>query len=243
MSVSELSASAQNYLKAVWGLQEWTDEPVTPTALAAKVGVRMSSVSDAVRRLSEQGLLTHTPYGAVELTEEGRRYAVAMVRRHRLIETFLVDVLGYTWDQVHDEAETLEHAVSDFMIDRIDERLGQPSRDPHGDPIPSAEGVLDAPDACLLSSVSPGARVRVERISDADPELLRFFADKDFRIGIELEVREGAPFSGAVEVLCPDGAALALGQAATDAVWVTIEPAPLRRVSTSKVDSDSTRRG
>ncbi|WP_062203502.1 metal-dependent transcriptional regulator [Demequina salsinemoris] len=221
MSVSELSASAQNYLKAVWGLQEWTDEPVTASALAAKVGVRMSSVSDAVRRLAEQGLLTHTPYGAVELTEDGRRHAVAMVRRHRLIETFLVEELGYRWDQVHDEAETLEHAVSDLMIDRIDERLGHPTRDPHGDPIPSAEGVLDAPDACLLSSVRSGERVRVERISDADPELLRFFAAQGIGIGAVLAVREGAPFSGALEVVDPAGAATALGPAATDAVWVT----------------------
>ncbi len=221
MSVSELSASTQNYVKAVWGLQEWTDEPVTPTALAARVGVRMSSVSDAVRRLTEQGLLTHTPYGAIELTEQGRHYAVAMVRRHRLLETFLVDVLGYRWDQVHDEAETLEHAVSDFMIERIDERLGHPTRDPHGDPIPSPDGVLDAPDALLLSEVAPGRRVRVERISDADPELLQYFAAQGIHIGVELDLREGTPFSEALEVIDGEGRSTWLGQVAADSVWVT----------------------
>lgn len=221
MSVSELSPSAQNYLKAVWGLQEWTDAPVTPTALAEKVGVGKSTVSDAVRRLSEQGLLAHTPYGSVELTTRGRAYAVAMVRRHRLIETFLVEMLGYRWDQVHDEAETLEHAVSDFMVDRIDQRLGHPSRDPHGDPIPSAEGVLDAPDAHLLTEVVPPTRVRVERISDDDPELLKFFARQGVHIGAVLSLKPGAPFSGAVELVDDAGHAITLGRSATDAVWVT----------------------
>lgn len=221
MSVSELSTSAQNYLKAVWGLQEWTDEPVTPTAIADKVGVGKSTVSDAVRRLTEQGLLAHTPYGAVELTARGRGYAVAMVRRHRLIETFLVEMLGYRWDQVHDEAETLEHAVSDFMIDRIDEHLGHPSRDPHGDPIPSADGELVAPDAHLLSDVPPPARVRVERISDDDPERLQFFARQGIDIGSIVTLRPGAPFSGVIELVGEDGAVTPLGRSATDAVWVT----------------------
>ena len=137
MSVSDLSTSTQNYLKAVWTLSEWSDQPVTPSLIAERTELKLSSVSDAVRRLTSQGLLTHTPYGAVELTEAGHAYAVAMVRRHRLIETFLVKMLGYGWDQVHDEAEHLEHAVSDFMIERIDELLGRPTRDPHGDPIPA----------------------------------------------------------------------------------------------------------
>src|SRR5699024_1150906 len=118
MSVSDLSASTQNYLKAVWGLTEWSSAPVTPSSIAERTGLRLSSVSDAVRKLSSQGLLEHAPYGSVELTDTGRAYALTMVRRHRLIETFLVRVLHYTWDQVHDEAEHLEHAVSDFMIDR-----------------------------------------------------------------------------------------------------------------------------
>lgn len=132
MSVSALSASTQNYLKAIWGLTEWSSAQVTPTLIAERTGLKLSSVSDAVRKLASQGLVDHAPYGAVELTETGRSYALVMVRRHRLIEAFLVSVLGYSWDQVHDEAEHLEHAVSDFMIDRIDEFLEFPTRDPHG---------------------------------------------------------------------------------------------------------------
>src|SRR5690606_26472429 len=159
MAVSELSASTQNYLKAVWSIAEWSDARVTPTLIAERTDLKLSSVSDAVRKLTAQGLLTHTPYGAVELTEAGRAYAGAMVRRHRLIETFLVNTLGYSWDQVHDEAEQLEHAVSDFMIDRIDELLGRPDRDPHGDPIPKPDGTVVVPSAVQLTSVVSGKDV------------------------------------------------------------------------------------
>ena len=221
MSVSELSASSQNYLKAIWNLQEWSEEPVTATILAAKVGVRLSTASDAIKKLAGQGLLDHTPYGAVSLSETGRRFAVAMVRRHRLIETFLVSVLGYRWDQVHVEAETLEHAVSDFMIERIDELLDHPDRDPHGDPIPAADGSVHRPEAIPLTGLEPGRRARVERISDADPELLQFFAQHGVGVGTELEARAGSPFSGALGVLVDGGTEmLPLGTTATDAVHV-----------------------
>ncbi|MGI6879350.1 metal-dependent transcriptional regulator [Microbacterium sp. gxy059] len=222
MSVSSLSASAQNYLKAIWSLGEWSDDPVTPTTVAAKAGVRLSTTSDAIRKLGDQGLVEHAPYGAVSLTPEGREHAVAMVRRHRLIETFLVQVLGYRWDQVHDEAETLEHAVSDFMVDRIDEQLGFPRRDPHGDPIPTRDGDVDRPDARPLSELAPGERGRIERISDADPGLLQFFADRGVGIGAVVELREGAPYSDAVDLVVEgSGATAPLGRSATRAVWVS----------------------
>lgn len=221
VSVSELSASTQNYLKAVWSLQEWSDAPVTATTIAEKAGVKLSTASDAVRKLSEQGLLDHAPYGAIALTERGRDYAIEMVRRHRLIETFLVETLGYTWDQVHDEAETLEHAVSDFMIAQIDGHLGHPTRDPHGDPIPSAGGDVHRPDAVRLSSVPAGHRVRAERVSDADPELLQYFASHGIAVGTVLTTRAGAPYSESVEVEVEGGSTFPLGRGATDAVWVT----------------------
>ena len=226
MSVSDLSMSTQTYLKAIWNLQEWSDTPVTPSTLAAKAGVKLSTASDAVRKLTAQGLLEHAPYGAVSLTAEGRAHAVAMVRRHRLIETFLVQALGYRWDQVHDEAETLEHAVSDFLVDRIDDHLGHPNRDPHGDPIPSRDGTIDAPDAVPLSQVAPGSRARVERISDADPALLQFFADRGIGVGAIVDVHAGAPFSGSVEVTL-EGTAnrTVLGQQAMDAIWASVQGA------------------
>lgn len=223
MSVSQLSESAQNYLKAVWVLAEWSDAPVTPTLIAERTGLRLSSVSDAIRKLTGQGLLHHAPYGAVELTPEGHDFAVAMVRRHRLIESFLVTSLGYGWDQVHDEAERLEHAVSDFMVDRIDEFLGFPSRDPHGDPIPSKSGKISMPDAVQLTSAETGSEVVVERISDEDPALLQFFQENGIDLGVRLTVSEGAPFSDSVDVRV-HGAdrPLALGRTATDALYVSL---------------------
>lgn len=221
MSVSTLSESSQNYLKAIWSLGEWSDEPVTPSAVAARVGVKLSTASDAIRKLTDQGLLEHARYGAVTLTAEGRAHAVAMVRRHRLIESFLVEVLGYRWDQVHEEAETLEHAVSDFMVERIDEHLGHPGRDPHGDPIPQADGTVSKPDAVLLTELGTGQRARVERISDDDPQRLQFFADNGIGYGTVLESRPAAPYSDAVEVAIEGkDATLSLGRSATDAVWV-----------------------
>jgi DtxR family Mn-dependent transcriptional regulator len=222
MSVSKLSTSSQNYLKAVWSLGEWSDAPVTASTLAARVGVRLSTASDAVRKLTDQGLLEHTPYGAIALTVEGRAHAVAMVRRHRLIETFLVEVLGYRWDQVHDEAEHLEHAVSDFMVDRMDERLGHPARDPHGDPIPAADGRVIRPTAIPLADAPAGPPVRVERISDADPDLLQFFAERGIGVGTVVEARAGAPYSDAIDVVVGDDT-FALGRAAAASVWVSID--------------------
>lgn len=222
MSVSELSVSVQNYLKAVWSLSEWTEGPVTPTSIAEKTGLKLSSVSDAMRKLTAQGLVDHTPYGSVQLTAEGRAYAVAMVRRHRLIESFLVTVLGYGWDQVHDEAEHLEHAVSDFMVDRIDEFLGFPDRDPHGDPIPARDGTVDRPDATPLTDAPAGSTVEVERISDDDPSLLQFFQEHGIVLGARLRVREGAPFSDSVDIAVEgEDRAVPLGRTATDALYVS----------------------
>ncbi len=222
MSVSDLSTSTQNYLKAVWTLSEWSDEPVTPSLIAERTDLKLSSVSDAVRRLTAQGLLNHTPYGAVELTETGRAYAVAMVRRHRLIETFLVNMLGYGWDQVHDEAEHLEHAVSDFMIERIDELLGRPTRDPHGDPIPLADGSVTTPAAVRLGQVQAGTEVVVERISDDDPSLLQFFEDRGIVLGARFVVHDGAPFSESIEIrIHGEDQPVALGRIATDALYVS----------------------
>ncbi|MGP5689406.1 metal-dependent transcriptional regulator [Glutamicibacter ardleyensis] len=231
MSVTELTASAQNYLKVVWGLSEWSSTPVTPSLIAQRIGLKLSSVSDGVRKLSAQGLLEHAPYGSVELTPAGRQYAVEMVRRHRLLETFLVQVLGYSWDQIHDEAENLEHAVSDFMVERIDKFLNFPTRDPHGDPIPSASGDIELPDAICLSELGPGHEVVIERISDDDPQLLKFFEKQGFRIGARLSVGQGAPFSGALEVLVGDAQkSVSLGDTAANALYVSRGSKPVCEV-------------
>lgn len=221
MSVTTLSASTQTYLKSLWVLQEWDGAAVTPSALAARAEVSLSSASDAVRKLAKQGLVDHTRYGSIRLTDQGRELALAMVRRHRLLETFLVQELGYRWDEVHEEAELLEHAISDRLLERIDAHLGRPARDPHGDPIPAADGTIALPETILLSDLAPGARAVIERISDADPALLQHFAELGIVVGAEVETREGAPFSDAREVSVAGGGSAPLGRAATDAVRVS----------------------
>ena len=226
MSVDKLSASTQNYLKVIWGLQEWSDSPVSNSAIAAAAGVRLSTVSDALRKLHDQGLIDHVRYGSVTLTEHGRINAVAMIRRHRLLETFLVRTLDYEWDEVHEEADRLEHAVSDSLIDRIDRVLGYPSRDPHGDPIPSADGRVHRPDAVVLSEIPVGSTVRIERISDADNAMLQYFASRGLVVDARLDVQPGEPYAETVTVaVAGDSELVSLGQAAAQAVWVSaIEP-------------------
>lgn len=219
MAVSDLSPVAQDYLKLIWSATEWSADPITVKQLSERMGVRAATVSDAIRRLAEQGLLVHEPYGAIELTDQGRRGALAMVRRHRLIETFLVEELGYGWDEVHDEAEVLEHAVSDDLVDRIDRRLGFPSRDPHGDPIPTAEGTPRRPEALPLLSARPGVPLIVVRISDADPAVLRYFRERDIGLDALLTVDEHREFAGDVTVRI-DGEPVVLGGTAAAAVWV-----------------------
>ncbi|WP_019136794.1 metal-dependent transcriptional regulator [Cellulomonas massiliensis] len=218
MTDAPLTAVAQDYLKVVWSAREWSDQPVTTKLLATRLGVGASTVSETVRRLADAGLLTHEPYGAVELTDEGRRHALAMVRRHRLVETFLVDQLGYGWDEVHDEAEVLEHAVSDLFVERIAERLGHPTRDPHGDPIPGPDGSLQAPPAHALWDVEPGAWT-VARISDADPELLRYLDQVGVRLDVALGVVARRASVGVVTVSTGERE-VDLGEVAARAIWV-----------------------
>ena len=223
MGTNQLSAASEDYLKVIWTAQEWTDEPVTVSALSAHVGNSPSSVSEAVKKLTAQGLLTHARYGSITLTEAGTREAVAMVRRHRLIETFLVNELGYGWDEVHDEAEVLEHAVSDRMIDRIDAKLGFPERDPHGDPIPSADGSVPTPPARQLSDYQDGESGRVARISDADPAMLRYFDSVGIALDTDITVVERRDFAGTVSIRLGSDAGTGnvdLGNPAAQAIWL-----------------------
>jgi len=194
-----LTAQDENYLKAVWSDEEW-DRTTTNGTLAAALGLAPSSVTEAVRKLAAAGLLTHARYGAVSLTDAGRRIAVAIVRKHRIIETFLVAELGYAWGDVHDEAEILEHAVSDRFIDALDARLGHPGRDPHGDPIPLADGTLPDGGERPLADIAPGTRVRIVRVSDAVPGLLDALDAAGLGLGAELVAGDTA-FSAGIRVL------------------------------------------
>lgn len=168
-----LTAVAENYLKAVWNALEWSGRPLTVTDLARRLGVTAGTVSEGVRRLGDAGLLDHQRYGRISLTPAGRAAALGVVRRHRLVETLLVETFGFTWDEVHEEAEVLEHAISEELLRRIDEHLGHPTHDPHGDPIPTADGVITIPQARQLSELEAGECGVVTRVSDDDPELLQ----------------------------------------------------------------------
>ena len=203
----------EDYLKAIYNATEWSDAAVTVTVLANRLSLSPSSVSELVRKLTQRGLVTHERYGSVELTDGGRAIALATVRKHRLIETFLVEYLGYDWDEVHDEAEVLEHAVSDDFVERLAERLGQPTHDPHGDPIPAADGTLPAEQHTALDAVAEGVRVRVARVWDDDPDLLRHLSDVALDIGAVLTVTARKDSAGIVE-LDLEGRTVTLGTAA-----------------------------
>ncbi|UVJ39533.1 metal-dependent transcriptional regulator [Arthrobacter sp. CJ23] len=221
MPVSDLSHAAQDYLKLIWSATEWTSTPITVSVMAERLGVRPSTASDGIKKLAKQGLVTHAPYGSIELTAEGRENAVAMVRRHRLLETFLVQVLGYGWDEVHDEAEILEHAVSDSLIARIDNHLGHPTRDPHGDPIPTADGQPHPPEGILLSDAGPESEVVITRISDDDPEMLRYFTELGLAPDVRLTVRERRPYTDVTTIRRQGSDHDAdLGPVAAAAIWV-----------------------
>jgi DtxR family transcriptional regulator, Mn-dependent transcriptional regulator len=219
-----LSAVAQDYLKVIWNAQEWSLEKVSTKMLAEKIGVSASTASESIRKLAEQGLVDHEKYGAVTLTESGRRAALAMVRRHRLIEAFLVKELGYSWDEVHDEAEVLEHAVSDRLVARIDAKLGFPQRDPHGDPIPGSDGRVPTPPARQLWACHDGDAGTVARISDADPEMLRYFDSIGISLDSRLRVLTRREFAGMISVAVEsaDGAptTVDLGRPAAQAIWM-----------------------
>jgi DtxR family transcriptional regulator, Mn-dependent transcriptional regulator len=218
-----LTSVAQDYLKVIWTAQEWSREKVSTKMLAEKIGVSASTASESIRKLAEQGLVDHAKYGAVTLTESGRQAALAMVRRHRLLETFLVNELGYAWDEVHDEAEVLEHAVSDRLVARIDAKLGFPRRDPHGDPIPAADGQVPTPPARQLWACDDGDTGTVARISDADPQMLRYFASVGIQLDARLRVLTRREFAGMISVaLESDGthSTVELGSPAARAIWV-----------------------
>ena len=204
----DLSAVAQDYLKVIWTAQEWSIEKVSTKMLAERIGVSASTASESIRKLADQGLVNHEKYGAVTLTDAGRSVALAMVRRHRLLETFLVNELGYGWDEVHDEAEVLEHAVSDRLLDGIDTLLGHPRFDPHGDAIPDANGDVDRGPFVLLAEASPGHTGEVIRVSDRDPELLRAVEAVGMHVGTRATVQDAARVRiGEDEVALPEGAA------------------------------------
>ncbi|MDO5672273.1 MAG: metal-dependent transcriptional regulator [Actinomycetaceae bacterium] len=186
----------QDYLKIIYTNAEWEDSPTTVTALAQHLQVAASTASETVKRLVDAGFITHERYGGITLTEQGRDIALRMVRRHRLIETYLLTRLDYEWDEVHAEAESLEHAVSSTFIERIAETLGHPTRDPHGDPIPAEDGTVLIPAAVKLSELAINTPARVVRIADSQPALLRHLEDRGLVLDATVEVAQGLGIAG-----------------------------------------------
>ena len=215
-----VTPAAEDCLKTVYSAGEWSDDKITLTMLAQRMGVSASTASEAVRKLTDAGLLSHERYGGVELTEAGRLQALSVVRRHRLLETFLVADLGYSWDEVHEEAEVLEHVVSDRMLDRLDRRLGHPERDPHGDPIPRADGTVPQSGAHKLADVPEGGAGVVARISDADPDVLRYFAELGIGLDLRVDVVARREFAGTTVVRLGQERDVDLGDPAVAAIWV-----------------------
>jgi DtxR family transcriptional regulator, Mn-dependent transcriptional regulator len=199
-SVEAISASVQDYAKAVYALEAREGGAVATNDLAERLGVTPGSVSAMVRKLSELGLLEHEPYRGVRLTSQGRRVALEVLRHHRLIELFLAEELGMPWDRVHAEAEVLEHVISEDLEQLIATRLGDPTLDPHGDPIPTARFEIDERPTRSLDELSPGASGRFVRVSDSDPEMLRYLAEQGIALGDRLEVTGRQPFGGPVFV-------------------------------------------
>jgi DtxR family Mn-dependent transcriptional regulator len=214
----------EDYVKVIYSHTEWQAQPVTTSVLAERLGLAASSVTEMVKKLVASGLVTHVPYGAIELTDSGRSLALRMLRRHRLIETWLARAFGYSWDEVHDEAEVLEHAVSDRMLERIADQLGHPQRDPHGDPIPDSDGRMVRPEAELLADAPDGFVGRVVRISDRNPSLLRYLQSQSIRVDSTLAVLGRRPFGGSLTVRVEGSDALDLGDEATAAIWVAEGP-------------------
>lgn len=209
----------EDYVTLIWKAYEWPGGRPATTEMAEQLGVTASTVSANLKKLARDGYIDYEPYGQIVLTDVGRQIGVEIVRRHRIVESYLVEALGLTWDQVHDEADRLEHAVSDLVLERMNAALGNPQRDPHGDPIPDADGhTADFPSR-RLQETAPGVEVEVVRVSDRSPELLRYLTDRGIVIGTKLQVRSISSAASAIAVSVGDDS-IELALDAADAIRV-----------------------
>ncbi len=190
------SPAVQDYAKAIYSLTTGGSRSASTTALAARLELTPGSVSSMLRKLAEAGLVEHIPYHGVRLTAEGEQVALAVLRRHRLLEAFLAEILDVPWDQVHDEAEVLEHVMSEDLAERIARKLGDPAVDPHGDPIPTREGTIEEASTLSLAEFEAGERARLVRVSDSDPAMLAHLSGLGLTVGEVFELVERQPFEG-----------------------------------------------
>ena len=221
-----LSGPVEDYLKAIYDLERVGD-PASTNDIALRLAISPASVSGMVRRLADQGLITHEPYRGVRLTSEGRRAALRTLRRHRILECYLTEVLGYPWDRVHEEAEQLEHAASEELIERMAATLGDPVQDPHGAPIPTRDGRVEESLLRSLADAAQGERLRVRRVEDEDAGRLRYLAELGIRPGALVRILDKAPFQGPITLWVDDaggGATRAVGVGLAEQVFVVAIP-------------------
>ncbi len=199
------SEAVEDYAKAIYALQSRASgDPVSTNALADRLDVTPASASAMVKKLAELGLVDHVPYRGTSLTSEGERLALEVLRHHRLLELYLAEHLGVPWDRVHEEAEALEHVLSEYLESRIAAKLGDPTHDPHGDPIPTESLRIDEGDTRALAEMQAGESGRFIRVSDSDPEMLRYLGERGIAIGSQLEVLDRQPFDGPMTVRFAD---------------------------------------
>jgi DtxR family Mn-dependent transcriptional regulator len=218
-----ISSAIEDYAKAIYALERRGGEAVSTNALAERLGVTPASASGMVKRLCEIGLVEHEPYHGVSLTEDGRRVALEVMRHHRLLELYLVEDLGVPWDRVHREAEVLEHVLSEELEELIAAKLGNPTHDPHGDPIPTPELTIEEGATESLQALAAGARGTFTRVSDSDPDMLRFLAERGIAPGDEFEVIDKQPFDGPLFVRFGDHVHV-LGGRLAQAMRVEVRP-------------------
>lgn len=211
--------AVEDYLKAVWMLQQG-ESPVSTSRIAERLSLTAAAVTAMVKRLAEQRLLRHEPYYGVRLTAAGELAALRIIRRHRVLELFLAEILGYEWDRVHEEAERLEHAVSDELIERLARLLGEPERDPHGSSIPSATGQVDQGAYPALAEIEAGIETEVLEVQADDPEQLRYLGSLNLRPGAVVRIVEKAPFEGPIS-LAVNGASAVIAHALAERIRVT----------------------
>jgi DtxR family transcriptional regulator, Mn-dependent transcriptional regulator len=219
----DFSEAVQDYLKAIYALHERGAAPVATGTLAEHLDVTAGSASAMIKKLDGLGLARHERYRGVELTQDGQRIALEVVRHHRLLERFLRDELEVPWDRVHEEAEVLEHVLSEELEERIAHKLGHPAYDPHGDPIPSRDGDVEDRQTRLLAELDPGDRGVLVRVSDAEPEMLRYLAHRGLAPGTEIELVRREPFGGPLTVQVGD-CDLALGGQLAQVMSVELHP-------------------
>jgi DtxR family Mn-dependent transcriptional regulator len=218
----DLTGPVEDYLKAIYELER-SGKAAETNAIAGLLSIAPASVSGMVRRLADQGLITHERYHGARLTTAGRRAALRTLRRHRVIEAYLTSALGYSWDRVHDEAERLEHAASDELIDRMAETIGEPATDPHGAPIPTREGTLEERSLVPLSSLAAGDSARVEAVSDRNADRLRYLAELGIIPGAVLRVVAREPFEGPI-ALSVGKQSRTIGPALASQIMVAVSP-------------------